>query len=659
MKHLLTLLIAVFISFAAVAQSEKSIVIEQSSFRAVQSDALTGVNIDPIGEDSSRRPCARIKVRINRMTKEDINAIEVRIATNNELRKCKTAEYDNGLIIEMTAKPSTRFYINHPEFGESNEVTLDLDPNKEYYMEASLNQTYSIVIDSNVKGAEVYIDDEFKGLTDSANRLTVKDILIGKHTLKLIYSKNSYRQTINVNGNNISFRQNIDIAGSKPQYVVFAVEPKNAIVVIDNQQYVAEDGAVLAVLSNGIYSYSVTARGYKPQSGTFTVAGSKVEKTIQLVSDAARVTLTVADGADIYVNGKRVGSGSWTGNLISGTYIFEARKNGYRTQTLPKTITSTPANQNYSLPACTPIYGSVDIISNPLMADITIDGKSVGRTPLQLDNLLIGEHIVTISKSGYTDFTQKITVVEGKTASLSATMTKQSATSGKTLNIGDFDMVYVEGGTFTMGATSEQGSDAYSDESPIHSVTVSDFYIGKYEVTQAQWRAVMGSNPSYFTGDNLPVEQVSWNDIQKFITKLNTMTGKTFRLPTEAEWEYAARGGDKSKGYKYSGSNTLDNVAWYTNNSSRKTHPVGQKQPNELGLYDMSGNVWEWCQDLYGNYSSSSQTNPTGPSSGSKRVLRGGSCDINAMYCRVSYRLNAYPGTRSYTGGFRLACSSK
>lgn len=660
MKHLLTLLIAVFISFAAVAQSEKSIVIEQSSFRAVQSDALTGVNIDPIGEDSSRRPCARIKVRINRMTKEDINAIEVRIATNNELRKCKTAEYDNGLIIEMTAKPSTRFYFNHPDFGESNEVTLNLDPSKEYYMEASLNQTYSIVIDSNVKGAEVYIDDEFKGLTDSANRLTVKDILIGKHTLKLIYSKNSYRQTINVNGNNISFRQNIDIAGSKPQYVVFAVEPKNAIVVIDNQQYVAEDGAVLAVLSNGTYSYSVTARGYKPQSGTFTVAGSKVEKTIQLVSDAARVTLTVADGADIYVNGKRVGSGSWTGNLISGTYIFEARKNGYRTQTLPKTITSTPANQNYSLPACTPIYGSVDIISNPLMADITIDGKSVGRTPLQLDNLLIGEHIVTISKSGYTDFTQEITVVEGKTASLSATMTKQSATSGKTLNIGDFDMVYVEGGTFTMGATSEQGSDAYGNESPIHSVTVSDFYIGKYEVTQAQWRAVMGSNPSNFKGDSLPVERVSWNDIQEFITKLNTMTGKTFRLPTEAEWEYAARGGNKSKGYKYSGSNTLDNVAWYTYNSGGKTHPVGQKQPNELGLYDMSGNVCEWCQDLYGSYSSSSQTNPTGPSSGSERVLRGGGWGSGVRGCRVSHRDFSFPNFSYYNYfGFRLACSSK
>ena len=155
MKRLLLLLTAIFSILTAAAQSENSIIIDQNSLRAVQSDALTGVNIDSIGEDSSRRPCARIKVRINRMTREEIDQIELKIVTNNELRKCKTAEYDNGLIIEMTAKSATRFYFNHPEFGESNEVTLNLEPNKEYYMEASLNQTYSIVVNSNVEGADV------------------------------------------------------------------------------------------------------------------------------------------------------------------------------------------------------------------------------------------------------------------------------------------------------------------------------------------------------------------------------------------------------------------------------------------------------------------------------------------------------------------------
>ena len=148
------------------------------------------------------------------------------------------------------------------------------------------------------------------------------------------------------------------------------------------------------------------------------------------------------------------------------------------------------------------------------------------------------------------------------------------------------NMVYVSGGTFTMGATSEQGSDAYDDEKPTHSVTLSSFYLCKYEVTQALWRAVMGNNPSYVKGNNLPVENVSWNDCQTFISRLNNLTGKNFRLPTESEWEYAARGGNRSRGYKYSGSNVLSDVAWYCDNSGEKTHPVGTKSSNELGLYD-------------------------------------------------------------------------
>ena len=216
-------------------------------------------------------------------------------------------------------------------------------------------------------------------------------------------------------------------------------------------------------------------------------------------------------------------------------------------------------------------------------------------------------------------------------------------------------MVFVAGGTFQMGATSEQGSDVQDDEKPVHSVTLSDFYIGKYEVTQAQWKAVMGSNPSSLTGDdNLPVEHVRWNDVQEFIQKLNAKTGKTYRLPTEAEWEYAARGGKKSLGYTYAGSNTVGDVAWYEDNSGDKTQPVGQKQPNELGLYDMSGNVWEWCQDWYGDYSSSAQTNPTGPSSGTTRVLRGGSWNCSAWLCRVSLRFNAVPSDWYLNFGFRL-----
>ena len=216
-------------------------------------------------------------------------------------------------------------------------------------------------------------------------------------------------------------------------------------------------------------------------------------------------------------------------------------------------------------------------------------------------------------------------------------------------------MVYVEGGTFTMGATSEQGSDAYNWEKPAHSVALSSFYIGKTEVTQELWQAVMGSNPSEFKGAKRPVENVSWDDCQEFISKLNQKTGKQFRLPTEAEWEYAARGGNSSQGYKYSGSNSVDDVAWYEDNSGSTTHEVATKRANELGLYDMSGNVLEWCSDWYGSYSSSAQTNPTGPSSGSNRVLRGGSWRNLAGSCRVSDRKDFSPGFRFHHLGLRLA----
>ena len=218
-----------------------------------------------------------------------------------------------------------------------------------------------------------------------------------------------------------------------------------------------------------------------------------------------------------------------------------------------------------------------------------------------------------------------------------------------------FKMIRVQGGTFTMGATSEQGSDVVSDEKPAHKVTPSSYYIGETEVTQELWQAVMGSNPSYFKGAKLPVEQVSWEDCQEFIRKLNQMTGKSFRLPTEAEWEFAARGGSRSNHYKYSGSNNLSSVAWYWDNSGEKTHPVGQKSPNELGLYDMSGNVYEWCADWYGDYSSSAQTNPKGPSNGSSRVIRCGGWFGNAWNCRVSYRNFIRPSFSFSYLGLRLA----
>ena len=223
------------------------------------------------------------------------------------------------------------------------------------------------------------------------------------------------------------------------------------------------------------------------------------------------------------------------------------------------------------------------------------------------------------------------------------------------------DMVFVKGGTFIMGCTPEQeGVCLDENEKPRRQVALSDFYIGRYEVTQAQWKAIMGANnnPFEFKGDNLPVENISWDDAQFFISRLNEQTGKIYRLPTEAEWEYAARGGNQSQGFIYSGSNDIGEVAWYYKNSERKTYPVGTKIANELGIYDMSGNVYEWVSDWYGNYSGGPQTNPQGPVLDSFRVIRGGSWDSDERNVRVSYRSGMAPEAGYFILGFRLAQSS-
>ena len=316
------------------------------------------------------------------------------------------------------------------------------------------------------------------------------------------------------------------------------------------------------------------------------------------------------------------------------------------------------------------IQGNLSVNYKPFGADVYIDGKKVGQSPRVINGFLVGSHKVEIKKDGYGTDSKTVSILEGQTTSLSGvltTNTSSSVASGASLSgsiisipVKDgisIDMVRVEAGTFTMGATAEM-KDPWNVEKPTHQVTLTnDYYMGKYEVTQALWQAVMGNNPSNFKGDNLPVEMVSWDDCQEFISKLNSITGKTFRLPTEAEWEYAARGGKKSRGYQYSGSNNISDVAWYEDNSRSKTHAVGSKQANELGIYDMSGNVEEWCQDWYGNYSSSSQTNPTGANSGYVRVIRGECWASYAWRCRSSFRNYGAPGMDAAGLGLRLVLS--
>ncbi|WP_302428049.1 formylglycine-generating enzyme family protein [uncultured Prevotella sp.] len=322
---------------------------------------------------------------------------------------------------------------------------------------------------------------------------------------------------------------------------------------------------------------------------------------------------------------------------------------------------------------------------SPSSATVLVDNKMVkGKNGVAQTTLPVGQHSYIVACNGYESEEGTVKLKASAPSNLQITLTKEATTrqqstvaqpavaqqpvvqtpvtNGDIISIPvkdgiSIDMVRVEAGTFTMGATPEM-ENPLDDEKPAHQVTLTnDYYIGKYEVTQALWQAVMGNNHSSFKGDNLPVENVSWKDCQEFLSKLNNTTGKTFRLPTEAEWEYAARGGKKSRGYQYSGSSNLSDVAWYEDNSGNKTHDVGSKQANELGIYDMSGNVWEWCQDKYGKYSSSSQTNPTGANSGSKRVIRGGSWEIIDWGCRSSCRYGNTPDDRGNSFGLRLVLS--
>ena len=717
-------LLLLLLPFVAMAQSERSIEIDASSFAPVQTNALSGVAIDKIGKDRSNRECARIKMRINRMTAAEIGELSVRpLGGNVEIMRCVVASEGNGLIIEMTAKEPTRFYITHPKYGDSNEVSFHLSGGKEYRVNAELRLQHTIVVASNFTNVEVYVDGVYKGVTDSNYMLSIADVTPGEHRIKLQQGSLVNEQTVNVNSADISFRINLDPVAARPQYVIFEVEPKWANVVVDGKSNVPDQyGLVTLVLSNGSYNYSITANDYYTDSGTFQVQGAKIEKRIalkpafgwlsvpnredlnganifvdgnhigtaplksngiksgthnvrimktmykayegtvvikdnevitfspKLQPDFADVTIKAGEGCQIYVDNELKGTTTWSGRLSSGSHLLESRKENHRSTAVTKYIEASISTLHFNLADPAPIMGTMNVMSTPGMADVYVDGKLVGRTPMMHD-LLVGSHTIELRKQGFKEYKQSIRVEENNVVDVVATMAEHKdetyVETAKGLNL---KMIYVEGGTFAMGSNSGE-----SDEKPVHNVTLDSYYIGETEITQAQWRAVMGSNPSYYKDDNRPVESVSWNDAQEFCKKLSDLTGKRYVLPTEAQWEYAARGGNQSRGYTYSGSNNVNEVAKYGSSGGHSN--VKSKKPNELGIYDMSGNVWEWCSDWYSSsYSSSSQTNPQGPNSGGSRVLRGGSWYNYASICRVANRNSRKPSSSDYYYGFRVVC---
>ena len=418
-------------------------------------------------------------------------------------------------------------------------------------------------------------------------------------------------------------------------------------------------------LKSGTHTVRIIKKMYETYSQTVTVNDNEITRLApDLVSDFAEVTLKVDGHAEIWVNDEKKGEGTWTGPMRNGTYKIECKLENHETTMTSQVITADMAGQTITLPAPTPIYSSLNIESKPNGCQIYIDGKEMGKTPKFISEILVGSHGIKLTKDNYFDYAETITINKGEHKQVKAQLKDRSASKTITVNEVSFTMKLVEGGTFQMGSTPEQETEIVTWTNFAHGVTLSNYYIGETEVTQALWKAVMGTEPTQYggwteehgRGDDYPAYLVSWHEAMEFIAKLNEKTGKDFRLPTEAEWEYAARGGNKSKSYKFAGGNDIDEVAWHKDTSGGMSHMVKRKAPNELGIYDMSGNVFEWCQDWcdFYTFSADPQIDPQGPQNGTNRVIRGGSWASSPKTCRASNRKEIAPERTTCDCGFRL-----
>lgn len=635
MRKTIILLIALLLSVPIFAQLE----VKQGSFKEVP--GFVNINSDPNYQtDDNDLPFAVIKVRTENIT--DKQRRELKFGGN--AGTFILLEYKDGEVwVYLTAKYADYLKISHPDFS-SIEFTIpfDLEPKKGYEMML-------------------------------VNKTAAENV--GTGSLTII---------------------------TKPESD--AIVKLNGIVVSRQTPYIND------LLNAGSYEITVSKEKYKTETRNIVLKnGAKEVVEIELVYDMANITIKVDNDAEVYIDGYMRRKGTWVGDLSSGTHEIECRKLYHNPA--QRTINVVAGRKMIYALEPTPIYGNLEINTEPSGATVFIDNRNYGQTPLALNNIIIGTHELVIEKSGYSTLEKTIVLEQSNKLSVNEKLPMGITNRTFTVDGVSFEMVAVEGGTFLMGAqkTNFKGAnydeEAQDNESPVHQVTLSDYYIGKFEVTQDIWTVVMGSNPKNLKGDNYPVNEVTWLEAVEFCNKLSEKCGRTpyykykevkitqmvkervtdkrgryvkdksgryleveveketgetrieiiidttsngFRLPTEAEWEYAARGGNKSKGYKYSGSNNISDVAQYLSimiiGKDKKTlswldyhniNMVGEKLSNELGIYDMSGNMWEWCYDYYGKYTQDSVINH-----GGEHILRGGSWCVTSKQCRITYRTN-------------------
>lgn len=655
MKKILAFVLAL-VAFCFVAQAQEDEPWKVTDFKMLPTDLDAKVNFPVV--DPNGKQCALIKIESPysgftfstgtlQVMKAEQKPGEWWVYVQKGVRKI-TIGHAKGILREWSFPESIKegtVYVMKLREGTSAEAAYSTA------VAATTATSGFAVITSEPSGADVYIDDQWVGVTPFNKRYPMNTRLRVRCAKKMYHDDLAY-----VTVTSVKTEQHFDL---RPAYGALHLtsEPSGANVFVDGED--APRGVTpltINELASGAVQVMLVKDLYAPIKQIVGIEdGRTTDYFVKMVPMYADITINALRGSTIKIDGVERGQSTFKGQLSEGLHEVEAVLAGHKTvKRSIDVVVGIP--QTYALNPV-PMYGTLVVNSEPFEAEVYIGGKSYGKTPIIVPDMLIGEYDVELHKSGYATVTEHIVVREGEESEIAPRLLSNTeAHLDKTFVVNgvQFTMVFVEGGTFHMGATSEQGTEAFYDEEPVHNVSLSDYLLGQTEVTQELWDAVMGGNISRFKGAKNPVEHVFFNDYQEFIYKLNSLTGQHFRLPTEAEWEYAARGGKESLGYKYSGSDNIDEVAWYSENSNYSTHSVATKNPNELGLYDMSGNVLEWCADVYSRYKSSAQKNPINVDTDysipdRSNILRGGSWLSKSTNCRVSFR--SYRGGGNVIGG--------